>query len=201
MKKILLVFTALILLSGSAHALEVTLGWSESTGATGYKLYWGTESGVYTNSMDVGNVLQGTISDLSDGAYYFAVTAYNDVGESGYSPEAFLDTLPIDAPAGYDTEVTKVGDDYQMIHTCPVVASATGYRLYQNEAVAYDGPEPTFTQTLPSGTYDFYWVAYKPKKIDNNGTVLVESSRSVEKTLHLTVPTAPSQPTLLMVVP
>lgn len=200
MKKIFLLICPLCMFANQASAFDVTLGWGESAGnVTGYKIYWGPAPGDYPNSLDVGNVLQGTVTGLADDTYYFVATAYNNTEESGYSEWAFLDTLPIAAPAGYDTEVTKVGSDYQVIHSCPVATSATGYRLYQDEVVVYDGSDPSFTQTLPTGTYDFYWVAYKPKQIDSNGTILVESARSVEKTLHLTAPAIPMQPSILQV--
>jgi hypothetical protein len=164
-------------------------------------MYWGPGPGNYPNSQDAGLNLTGTILNLSDGAYYFAATAYNDYGESGFSNWAFYDSLPISAPSGYDTEVQKVGNDYEVVHSCPVVTTATGYRLYQDDVVVYDGVDPSFTHTLGSGTYTFYWTAYKPKKIDPNGTDLTESVRSVEKILVLTVPSVPGQPVITGVVP
>ncbi len=55
----------------------------------GYKLYYGTSSGSYTISVDVGNVESSLVMGLTSGTtYYFAVTAYNQIGnESGYSNE------------------------------------------------------------------------------------------------------------------
>lgn len=56
---------------------------------SGYKVYYGTSSAVYTNTIDVGNVLQATINDLpADTIHYFAITAYDFAGnESVYSTE------------------------------------------------------------------------------------------------------------------
>lgn len=55
---------------------------------TGYKVCYGTASGNYTTSVDVGNVTTYTVTGLSGGTtYYFAVTASNSSGESGYSNE------------------------------------------------------------------------------------------------------------------
>lgn len=59
---------------------KVSLEWDPVVDASlsGYILYWGTTSGVYNQSMDVGNVTEGTISNLTCGiTYYFVVTAYN----------------------------------------------------------------------------------------------------------------------------
>ena len=51
----------------------------------GYKVYWGTESGKYTNSIDVGKVNSHTITGLTNGvSYYIAVTAYTDIKETYY---------------------------------------------------------------------------------------------------------------------
>jgi hypothetical protein len=76
-----------------------TLSWSPSAGAGGYRVHYGDVSGDYSATVDVGNVTQHTIAeDLDDCTrWYFAVTAYNAIGESGYSPEAtWLTPLTID---------------------------------------------------------------------------------------------------------
>lgn len=59
------------------------------TNLAGYKVYYGTASGNYATSVDVGNVTTYTVTGLSSGTtYYFAVTAYNtNSGESGFSNE------------------------------------------------------------------------------------------------------------------
>ncbi|MHB1309158.1 MAG: putative Ig domain-containing protein, partial [Limisphaerales bacterium] len=70
---------------------SVTLAWDASPEpeVVGYRLYWGTTSGQYTASVDVGEVTSATISGFDPGAeYYFAATALNDTGtESDYSIE------------------------------------------------------------------------------------------------------------------
>jgi hypothetical protein len=62
---------------------------SSLTNLGGYKVYWGTSSGVYTTTLDVGNVLQYTLNNFAGGyTYYFAVKAYNASSvESSYSNE------------------------------------------------------------------------------------------------------------------
>ena len=84
--------TLLLLTSaGAAQAGSVTLAWDPNTDGTttGYKLYWGPQSGVYTASLDVGNATTRQITGLTDGApYYFIVRAYNSARvESGPSVE------------------------------------------------------------------------------------------------------------------
>ncbi len=74
-----------------SDAAEVNLEWDANTehDLAGYRIYYGTSSGVYSHSVDVGNVVQTTVSGLfEDVTYYFVATAYNDgEDESGYSNE------------------------------------------------------------------------------------------------------------------
>src|SRR5262249_48873477 len=68
-------------------------------GVAGYKVYQGGTSGIYTNSINVGNVTQATVSGMIVGrTYYFAATAYNSLGiESDYSSEIAY-TVPASSP-------------------------------------------------------------------------------------------------------
>ena len=62
----------------------------DSQTCSGYKIYYGTESGNYTYPpVDAGNMTRYTINDLDENqTYYFAVTAYASAGEeSKFSPE------------------------------------------------------------------------------------------------------------------
>jgi fibronectin type 3 domain-containing protein len=65
------------------------LQWDAVTGAVeGYKVYYGTLSGSYPYSKDVGNVTQCLLSSLSlaDGqTYYFVIRSYTSAGESDNS--------------------------------------------------------------------------------------------------------------------
>ena len=57
-------------------------------GVAGFKVYYGTSPGTYTGSIDVGMTPSYTVSGLSSGSYYFAVTATDSSGnESGFSNE------------------------------------------------------------------------------------------------------------------
>jgi len=72
-----------------SNALGETLSWTASPGeVTGYRLYYGTSAGSYPQNVDVGNLTSYSTDSLSltEGtAYFFVVTAYNSVCESGYS--------------------------------------------------------------------------------------------------------------------
>jgi hypothetical protein len=80
----------------AVHAAQVRLSWDPSSGpVAGYYAYYGTSSGNYDYRFDAGNYTSYTISGLQEGEkYYFAVTAYNDVGESNLSEELTY-TIPI----------------------------------------------------------------------------------------------------------
>ena len=110
---------ALILVPTVAYALaDVTLAWDANSEpeVTGYKLYYGTTSGVYSDSVDVGNTTQYTIPDLQEGlTYFFAATAYdvND-SESEYSDEVVYtvnaNTYTISASAGAHGNIVPSGN-------------------------------------------------------------------------------------------
>jgi hypothetical protein len=59
---------------------------SPITDLAGYRVYYGTVPGTYSSSVDVGNMTNYTISNLTSGTYYLAVTVRNLSGtESAYS--------------------------------------------------------------------------------------------------------------------
>lgn len=79
---------------------SVTLSWAaptqneDGTALTdldGYNIYWGTESGSYTNSVTIDNesVTTYVVDNLSPGSYQFVATSFNRSGvESAYSDPA-----------------------------------------------------------------------------------------------------------------
>lgn len=77
----------------ASSATQVSLSWNSVSGATGYKIKYGKSSGIYTNTVDVGNVTSSNVTGLSEKTkYYFVVTAYNGSGESTQSYEKRIDT-------------------------------------------------------------------------------------------------------------
>lgn len=98
MKKILVAILLLLLVvSGTSYAGQASLTWDAPTtnvdgtpltDLAGYKVYFGTASGVYGPAVDVKNVTVHTVTGLSEGIKYFVVTAYDTSGnESAYSNE------------------------------------------------------------------------------------------------------------------
>jgi hypothetical protein len=81
----------------------VNVAWDASSepDIAGYKLYYGTASGSYAASIDVGDVLTYSVSDLDEGAtYYFAAKAYNTAGIEGstYSNEVSSEVQVVTLP-------------------------------------------------------------------------------------------------------
>ncbi len=95
---IFLLTITVLLYSSMLFAGEATLSWNPPTTNTdgttlidlaGYRVYYGTSSGNYSQVINVGNVTIYTVNNLTEGVtYYFAVTAYNTFrNESEYSNE------------------------------------------------------------------------------------------------------------------
>jgi hypothetical protein len=87
---ILLILFLTLLFSSIESTAQIKLGWAPNPepNVAGYRLYYGTASGAYARRIDVGNVTTYMAHGLSYGVtYYFALTAYDQSGESGYSNE------------------------------------------------------------------------------------------------------------------
>jgi hypothetical protein len=87
---LLLVSCISYLIPSITDAAQLTVAWEKNPepGVAGYKIYYGTSSGEYDYSVDVGNQTICTISGIEpDRTYYFAATAYNEIGESNFSAE------------------------------------------------------------------------------------------------------------------
>jgi len=87
---LMLVYGLICLWASPVVAGEAVLSWTAVDDPTvlGYNVYYGTASHTYGEPVNVGNHTTHTVRGLAPGTYYFAVTAYNSVGESGFSNEA-----------------------------------------------------------------------------------------------------------------
>jgi hypothetical protein len=80
----------LVLASSQLMATDVSLAWdpSVSPNIAGYKVYFGNSSGTYGTPITAGNQTTYTVTGLTSGTYYFAVTAVDAQGnESDFSNE------------------------------------------------------------------------------------------------------------------
>ena len=90
-RALLVLASVLVLFPMIAYGATVDLTWDANTepDLAGYKIYYGNASGNYSDSIDVGNTTQYTLTGLEDGVtYYLAATAYDvNNNESAYSEE------------------------------------------------------------------------------------------------------------------
>lgn len=110
MKRIFLLLAFMILPFLGLQAAVVDVSWNANTEAdlAGYKLYYGTDSGVYGLPVDVGKVTSYsvTVNPKVTTTYYVTLTAYDMSGnESPKSDEASItvtvaDTTPPAKPTG-----------------------------------------------------------------------------------------------------
>lgn len=95
-------------------APHVHLSWDASleTDIIGYNVYYGGESGNYTNLISAGNVTDVLIDGLTEGAtYYFAVTAVAATGlESLFSNEATYLVPLVTPPAAVQLQIAAAPD-------------------------------------------------------------------------------------------
>ncbi|HQJ07857.1 MAG TPA: PKD domain-containing protein [Deltaproteobacteria bacterium] len=93
----------LLILPVPAYSASIVVRWNANTedDLAGYKVYSGTQSGVYGTPADVGNSTSCQFNNVKPGTkYYFAITAYDTSGnESAKSTEASVfvpipDTVP-----------------------------------------------------------------------------------------------------------
>lgn len=116
MKKLFLlmlfsVLAGIVLALPSSNTASVICGWSydfaSNPGVTNFIVYYGPNSGTYTNHIDAGTNLTVTISGLVRGqTYFFAGTAQTATLESDYSNESSK-TMPNkpQKPASFTVQV------------------------------------------------------------------------------------------------
>lgn len=126
---LLAVSLTFLLISGEAHAAQVTLAWDANSDSDlqAYKVYSGTASRTYACNTNVGKSTTCTIGDLTAGTtYYFAVTALDAAGnESGYSSE-----VSYKVPAPEPTPTPEPAPQPTQEPTQELVISATPYTAW-----------------------------------------------------------------------
>ena len=200
---------AKLLAAGSA-----TLAWDASpdASATGYRVYYGGASGVYTNSATVGNVTNATFSNLPDGAtFYFAAVAYNTNGfESEFSNETSfsvpsagttnqqptinaISNVSISEDAGVQSvSLSGISDgSVSESQALTITASSSNTGLIPNPTVSYSNPNTT-------GSLSFTPVA----NASGSATITItvndnqSSNNIVTQTFNVTVNPVNDAPTL-----
>jgi hypothetical protein len=108
-----------------AHAVgTISLAWDSVPEASGYRVYFSTTSGAYSDaqSIDVGNVLTTTVNGLTDcTTWYLAVKAYNSAGSSpnfsnevsGFPRPRLTVSTPNGAMQGDQLTIEVTGSNFQ----------------------------------------------------------------------------------------
>ena len=167
----------------ATQAVELTWLPSTSPDIVAYRVYYGTESGNYPNSITCGDVTDVLVPSLSDGVtYYFAVTAIDaQNNESAYSPDIVY-TAP--APASIEVETdasTNALGAVAVAWTASSDGDVYGYQIeygtqsgdYTN-SVAFYGATNAILSGLAGGTTYYFAVA----PIDSLGVEAVASDEA-----------------------
>ena len=112
------------LLQRTAEADSITLAWDESitTDVVGYVIHYGTNSGVYTQTLNVENQTTATLSGLEAGTYYCSVSALNTANvESLPSNEA---SFQVSASA---PELVGITDGQALNSSGPVILQTVDF--------------------------------------------------------------------------
>ncbi|MEI6166081.1 MAG: fibronectin type III domain-containing protein [bacterium] len=143
-------------------AAELLLAWDAAANASdgspvadvaGYRLYYGTTSGGYSNMIPAGLSLTATATNLQAGTpYYFAVAAYNAAGvESSLSAELTW-TSPLSNLV--DTDKDGMTDwEEQMAGTDPYNSHSVFSMTISNAPAARGAPGTVLQWTSVSGRY------------------------------------------------
>jgi hypothetical protein len=128
----LLIPCTLCLVTPIAYAAQVTVSWDASVGpVSGYEIHYGTTSGDYDYSVNVGNSTSCNISGLQEGVtYFFAATAYNDIDESDYSDEIAY-TIPSSSMTNYEDAEDGTVKRWRIYDNSP--GGATIKNVYDND--------------------------------------------------------------------
>ncbi len=122
-------------LRAGSSSTEVTLAWTPGPdpSVNNYRVYWGTRSGTYTASRDVGPVTTATVGSLAAGTtYFFAVTATaSDGRESPWSNEVNY-TVPLPPPEAPVLEVhaSRTPTEVRLTWTPSSDPDVVQYRVY-----------------------------------------------------------------------
>jgi len=105
----------------ASHAGDIHLTWDPVQGASGYRVYYGSASGVYGSSITVSGT-SATITGLPDCATHFvAVKAFNGAGESnqfsnevsGWPRPAITNAAAVRVMQGQQTVLDIYGSNFQ----------------------------------------------------------------------------------------
>lgn len=137
---------------------EDLLKWNAAPGnVSGYKVYYGVAVGTYDNSMEVGNVTEFSLSNLTlseNTSYYFVISSYNPCGESEKSSHILYRTpvvpdtsIPV-SPQGVTTAIEN--GKIRLSWHANVESDLGSYKIH------YGVSSRTYSSTISVGTETAY---------------------------------------------
>lgn len=168
----------------AVHASQsITLGWDLDADPqiTGYRLYYGTASGSYTQSLDVGDLNTVTLLSLAGGnTYYAVVTSYNTAGaESLPSDEVSFNVATNSVPM---VSLASPGSTINGPATITLSASASAdnasiirvefYAGSSKLGVATTAPYSVVWNSAQPGNYNLSAVAYDSNNVSASSDVV-----------------------------
>ncbi|MEI6560947.1 MAG: Ig-like domain-containing protein [Verrucomicrobiota bacterium] len=188
MRGVLLALAGVFVLTQSAWSAAFTWDPSPDANIAGYRLYYGSASGNYTQSVDVGNVTQATVANLTAGAtYYAAVTAYNTAAlESVKSNEvSFVAAMtPANIPPTVSLTSPVSGASYAAPANINLSATASDSDGSVTSVEFYNGT--TRLAAVSAAPYTFTWTGVAAgsypltaKAYDNAGAVTTSAPITV----------------------
>lgn len=179
--------------------IRVTWNANTETDLAGYKVYYGTATGVYGTPIDVGNVTTYDIGNLKESTKYFiALTAYDTSGNESVKSEEASITIPDVTPPAVPAAPTLTPGAKSLGVSWTAVADAASYKVYYGTAtgvygtpVVVSGTSTTLSNLLDNTTY---FVAITA--VDASGNESVKSTEISAKTRDTVPPAVPAAPTL-----
>ena len=165
---------AILLLAGSLVSVQaapsVTLAWNPSAdpSVVGYRMHYGTSSGNYTTTLDLGNTTKVTLSNLTPGIPYFiVVTAYNASGAESKPTNEISATTSGSPTVVLSTPGNSANFNGPTMLTLSATASEIGGNIarvefYSGSAKLGESASPPFTAQwiAQPGSYALSAVAY-----------------------------------------
>ena len=168
-------------LSAARAASSVSLGWDAGPNSTpaGYRLYYGTSSGSYSQTVDVGSANTATVANLVAGTtYYFAVTEYDasgvespTSGEVSFAVAAAVPTVSLTSPGSTINGPANVTLSAAAAESGGSIAKVDFFAGSTLLGEAVNSPYTTVWNNAAPGSYSLTAVAY-----DSNGNTATSAA-------------------------
>ncbi len=185
---------SVLLYTANSDAAQVTLAWNDpntSGFVAGYNIHYGTASGQYGSTQDVGTNNPATVPGLANGTTYcFVATAYDRSGSESAFSNQVCTTTPVSTSPLQSIAVTPANPTIQTGGTQQFTATGT----YSDNSTQNLTSQVTWTSSKPAvATIGAGGLA---AAVSAGGTTISAALSGVPGSTGLTVQAAPPAPTL-----